>query len=151
MRILVVEDEKRLADSISKGLRQEGYAVDTVYDGQDGLAMASSEEYDLILLDVMLPGIDGVSLTQKLRDEEKKNTPVLMLTALSAVHNKVKGLDAGADDYLAKPFDFEELLARVRALSRRPVTALRPVLKMGGLKIDTNEKEVFLNSNKINL
>jgi len=74
-----------------------------------------------------------------------------MLTALSAVHNKVKGLDAGADDYLAKPFDFEELLARVRALSRRPVTALRPVLKMGGLKIDTNEKEVFLNSNKINL
>ncbi|MEK7127762.1 MAG: response regulator transcription factor [Patescibacteria group bacterium] len=119
MRILVVEDEHRVANTIKKGLEQERYAVDTVYDGDAGYDLASTEDYDLIILDLMLPGIDGLEICRRLR-AEKNHTPILILTARSQVEDKVAGLNMGADDYLAKPFSFEELLARVKALVRRP-------------------------------
>ena len=115
MRILVVEDEHKIANSIKKGLEQETYAVDIAYTGTDGFDLASTEDYDMIVLDVLLPGIDGVTICKKLRSQNI-HTPILMLTAKGQISDKVDGLDAGADDYLTKPFAFEELLARVRAL-----------------------------------
>ena len=118
MRILVIEDEKKIADFIKRGLKEEGYAVDIAYDGEEGYFLAKTNEYDLIVLDIMLPKMDGISLCRKSR-EENINTPVLMLTARGAVKDKVSGLDAGADDYLTKPFAFEEFLARIRALLRK--------------------------------
>jgi two-component system copper resistance phosphate regulon response regulator CusR len=118
MRILIVEDESRLADYLRKGLSENGYVVDTAKDGIEGLHLASAGEYDLILLDVMLPGLSGFAVLKQLR-EQKKNTPVLMLTARDRVEDRVHGLQAGADDYLVKPFAFSELLARVQALLRR--------------------------------
>lgn len=120
MKILIIEDEKKIADSIKKGLLQERYVVDIAYDGGSGYDLASGEVYDLIILDLMLPVIDGLEICRKLREDDKIFVPILMLTARGGVEDKVKGLNIGADDYLAKPFSFEELLARVKALNRRP-------------------------------
>jgi two-component system OmpR family response regulator len=135
MRLLVVEDEKKMADLLGRGLREEGHAVDVTGRGQDAVWMARSSPYDSIVLDVMLPGEDGFSVCRRLR-EQKLWTPVLLLTARGAVDDRVAGLDAGADDYLMKPFAFSELLARLRALQRRtPVE--RPVeLIVGDLRLD---------------
>ena len=119
MRILVVEDEHRIAASIKKGLELEKYAVDVAYDGEVGYDLASSEEYDVIILDLMIPLIDGVTLCKKLR-EQHNHTPIIMLSAKGQLQDKVNGLNSGADDYLTKPFAFEELIARIRALIRRP-------------------------------
>jgi DNA-binding response OmpR family regulator len=118
MRILVVEDDKKVASFLEKGLREEGYAVDVAPDGDEGLVMAHVHDYDLLLLDVMLPGRSGLEVVRELRAKERQ-VPVLMLTARDASEDVVMGLDAGADDYLTKPFEFDELLARVRALLRR--------------------------------
>jgi DNA-binding response OmpR family regulator len=157
MRILVVEDEHRIANSIKKGLEQEKYAVDVAYTGDDGYDMAASEDYDLIILDLMLPGMDGMQICKKLR-EEKNHTPILILTAKGQVQDKVSGLDNGADDYLTKPFSFEELLARVRALGRRPAEMLDKTLKVGKIDLDpvkfttvVNGKEVRLSSKEFSL
>lgn len=150
MRILVVEDEHRIASSIKKGLEQERYAVDIAFDGIEGYDLATSEEYDLILLDLMLPGIDGLEVCRRLRSK-KINTPILILTAKSQVNDKVSGLDSGADDYLSKPFSFDELLARVRALSRRPKIVLSTVLKVDNLTLDTTTFEVKRGNTAIQL
>jgi DNA-binding response OmpR family regulator len=120
MRILVVEDEKKISDFIKRGLKEEGYSVDTAYDGEEGHFSATTGQYDLIILDIMLPKMDGIGLCRKLR-EEKILTPLLMLTARDTIKDKVAGLDSGADDYLIKPFAFEELLARIRALLRKKI------------------------------
>ncbi len=136
MRILIVEDEHRIANSIRKGLEQESYAVDVAYDGEEGFDLAVSEEYDVIILDLMLPKMDGITICRKLREEENIHTPILILTAKGSVEDKVSGLNCGADDYLAKPFAFEELLARIRALSRRPKQTVKQNLNVGDLFLD---------------
>lgn len=136
MRILVVEDEHTIANAIKKGLEQEKYAVDVTYTGNDGYDLASTEEYDAIILDLMLPGMDGLTFCRNLR-AKNIHSPILILTARGQIRDKVTGLDAGADDYLTKPFSFEELLARVRALSRRPKTAISSILTVGDLHMDT--------------
>ncbi|MBI2842352.1 MAG: response regulator transcription factor [Armatimonadetes bacterium] len=118
MRVLLVEDEEKVASFIRNGLREEGYAVDVVYDGQDGLDMAESFDYDVIVLDLMLPGRSGLDVLTKLR-QDRITTPVMVLTAKDSIQDKVKGLDSGCDDYLTKPFSFDEFLARMRALLRR--------------------------------
>lgn len=148
MRILVVEDEHLIANSIKKGLEQESYAVDVAYDGDHGYDMASTEDYDTIILDLMLPGKDGIEICRDLR-KEKVQTPVLILTAKGQIQDKVAGLDSGADDYLVKPFSFEELLARVRALTRRPRTAIEQVLSADGLTLNTITFEVKRNDKQI--
>jgi len=150
MRILVVEDEHKIANSIKKGLEQEIFAVDVVYDGEEGYDLASSEEYDLIILDLMLPKLDGVSICKKLR-EESIHTPILVLTAKGQVDDKVEALDAGADDYLTKPFSFEELLARIRALIRRPQKTSGEILIVDGLSLNTRTYEVKRNDKIIPL
>ncbi|KKU99928.1 MAG: Two component transcriptional regulator, winged helix family, partial [Candidatus Amesbacteria bacterium GW2011_GWA1_48_9] len=139
--ILIVEDEHRIANSIKKGLEQEHFAVDVAYSGSDGWDLAEGEEYDLIILDLMLPGMDGLEICRKLR-RAGINTPVLMLTAKGQVQDRVTGLDTGADDYVTKPFAFEELLARMRALTRRPKVTLDPVLTTDDLSLDTKSYEV---------
>jgi DNA-binding response OmpR family regulator len=141
MRILLIEDEHKIASSIAKGLEQETYAVDVCYDGTSGYDMAIGEEYDLIILDRMLPGMDGIAIVRKLR-EEKIHTPVLMLTAKGQLDDRVEGLNAGADDYLVKPFAFVELLARIKALSRRPKQAVSPELSIADLTLNTLNYEV---------
>lgn len=150
MRILVVEDEHRIAGSIKKGLEQEHYAVDVAYTGTDGYDLASSEEYDTIVLDVMLPGMDGTELCRRLR-QDGNHTPVLMLTAKSQVQDRVNGLDTGADDYLTKPFAFEELLARLRAIQRRPRSTLVSTLSVGELTIDTTTYTVTRSGKTVQL
>ena len=137
MRILVVEDERRIANSIKKGLEQETYAVDVTYKGTDGFDLASTEGYDLIILDVMLPEMDGISICKELR-KNSIHTPILMLTAKGQLQDKVEGLNCGADDYLTKPFAFEELLARIRALTRRPKSSLNTILTVSDLRLDSN-------------
>ena len=122
MKILLVEDEKKVADFIKKGLTEEFYTVDAAPDGEEGLFMAENSEYDLMILDIMLPDINGIELCTKIRSKNIK-TPIMMLTAVDATESKVKGLDSGADDYLTKPFVFDEFLARVRSLLRRPSLA----------------------------
>jgi two-component system OmpR family response regulator len=141
MRVLVVEDEPRLLRSVAKGLREEGYAVDTAEDGDDGLFKAETYNYDAIVLDVMLPRIDGWTLLERLR--KSKSTPVLMLTARDTIKDRVRGLDTGADDYLIKPFDFQELLARVRSLIRRASGNARSDLEIADLRIDIRARSVF--------
>src|SRR3712207_4522825 len=141
MRILVVEDEHKIANSIKQGLEQETYAVDVAYDGTVGYDFAASEDYDLIVLDLMLPGMDGVEITNKLR-EQQVHTPVLMLTAKGQLDDKIEGLDSGADDYMTKPFAFSELLARIRALTRRPLQTTGAVLSVADLTVDTAKFEV---------
>jgi len=142
MRILIIEDEKRLADSIKKGLEQETYAVDVSYEGTDGYGMALIQDYDLIILDLMLPGIDGMEICRKLRKDKNVHTPILMLTAKHQIRDRVEGLNSGADDYLIKPFAFEELLARIKALLRRPAKSLSSLLSEGDLTLDTITYEV---------
>jgi two-component system, OmpR family, response regulator len=150
MRILVVEDEHKIANAIKKGLEQEAYAVDIATDGNDGYDMASAEEYDLVVLDLMLPGMNGTDICFKLR-EQKVHVPILMLTAKGQLFEKVDGLNAGADDYLTKPFAFEELLARIRALIRRPPTLLNSILTVEDLSIDTNTFDVKRQGSSIRL
>lgn len=140
MRILVIEDEPDLLNSLAKALREEGYAVDTAEDGEDGLFKAESWDYDAIVLDVMLPKINGWDLLQQLRKTRK--TPVLMLTARDASRDRVRGLDAGADDYVLKPFDLPELLARLRALTRRAAGQARIAIEIGDVRIDTAARTV---------
>ncbi len=139
--MLVVEDEHRIANSIKKGLEQESYAVDVAYNGEDGYDFASTEEYDVIILDLMLPGMDGIDITKELR-KEKIHTPILILTAKGQIQDKVKGLDSGADDYLTKPFSFEELLARIRALVRRPKVTVDETLAVSDLTLNSKSFEV---------
>lgn len=139
MRILVVEDEHKIARAIASGLKMERFAVDIEYDADAGFGAATSQDYDLIILDRMLPGdFDGIGFCQNLRNKNN-HTPVLMLTAKGQIRDRVEGLNAGADDYLIKPFSFEELLARVRALLRRPAKTTSSVLKAGDLTLDTVE------------
>ncbi|MCL4785499.1 MAG: response regulator transcription factor [Verrucomicrobia bacterium] len=140
MRILVVEDEPRLLRNLAKALREEGYAVDTAEAGDDGLFKAETYDYDAVVLDVMLPGLDGWQVLDRLR--KQKRTPVLMLTARDAPKDRVRGLDTGADDYLVKPFDLAELLARLRALIRRSAGQVQPSLKVGEVLIDTRARSV---------
>jgi len=140
MRILVVEDEPRLLRSLTKALREEGYAVDTAEAGDDGLFKAQSYDYDAVVLDVMLPRLNGWQILEQLRTT--KQTPVLMLTALDATGDRVRGLDGGADDYLVKPFDLVELLARLRALIRRAAGNARPEIALKDIVIDTRARTV---------
>lgn len=141
MRILAVDDDPRLLEIIRKGLIEEAYAVDAASDGEEGLAYAETGVYDLIILDIMMPRMDGLTLLRRLRSK-RMDTPILMLTAKDAVEDIVKGLDAGADDYLVKPFSFDVLLARVRALIRRRSSAKSTLLRAGALTLDTATREV---------
>jgi two-component system OmpR family response regulator len=147
MRILVVEDEPRLLRNLAKALREEGYAVDTAEAGDDGLFKAETYDYDAIVLDVMLPGLDGWEVLDRLR--KKKRTPVLMLTARDTPKDRVRGLDTGADDYLIKPFDLDELLARLRALIRRAAGQVRPTLEVGEVVVDTRARSVTRNGQPV--
>ena len=149
MRVLVVEDEPRLLKNLARSLREEGYAVDTAETGDEGLYKALHFEHDAVLLDVMLPGMDGWSVLERLR--QVKQTPVLMLTARDATQDRVRGLDIGADDYLIKPFDLEELLARLRALIRRSSGATSPILSLGAVEIDTRGRRVTLSGAAVSL
>lgn len=150
MRILVVEDEHKIANSIKKGLEQEAYAVDVAYEGETGFAFASTEDYDAIILDLMLPKMDGIEICTRLRASQV-HTPILMLTAKGQLYDKVNGLNAGADDYLVKPFAFAELLARIRALTRRPRESLGSVLSVGDLRLDTLTYEVTRSGEQVEL
>lgn len=150
MRILVVEDEHRIANTIKKGLEQERYAVDVAYDGITGFDLASAEDYDVVVLDVMLPGMDGLTICKKLR-EAGRHTPILILSARGLIEDKVLGLDLGADDYLSKPFAFTELVARIRAIVRRPKRTLKPLLEVGDLKLDTQEYKVEKQGKSVTL
>ena len=152
MRILVIEDNQKLADSISRGLRQEGYAVDYLTNGLEAekRILTSREDYDLIILDINLPGKDGISICYDIR-EKAIMTPIIMLTARDTVRDKIVGLDSGADDYLVKPFSFDELLSRVRALSRRPRTVLPPTLNVGEFTLNSATQEVFRDKKKLEL
>ncbi len=141
MRILLVEDDERIASFVSKGLRENAYAVDIAPDGEEGLYLASINRYDAIILDVMLPVKDGFTVCRELRKDNIK-TPVLMLTARDAIDDKIFGLDSGADDYLTKPFEFRELLARLRALLRRGAEVRPPKIIIGDLEIDTVAQKV---------
>ena len=141
MRLLFVEDYEPLRTSVSQGLREAGFAVDASADGEEGLWYAASNDYDAIILDIMLPSLDGVTILRKLRDDGCL-TPVLLLTAKDTVEDRVNGLDAGADDYLVKPFALEELIARVRALVRRRYDARDPVLRVADLEMDTAARSV---------
>lgn len=140
MRILIVEDEADLASALQRALRGEGYACDVACDGHIGRHELASWDYDLVVLDLMLPGVDGRALLRELRTA--KRTPVLVLTALDAITNKVELLDQGADDYVTKPFELEELLARVRALVRRGANEARPEIEVGELRVDLRAREV---------
>ena len=150
MRILVVEDEKKVSGFIKKGLQEEGYAVDVAFDGKTGLQMAMDRIHDLIVLDIHLPGMDGLSLLHRLRTA-KVSTPVLLLTVRANIEDKVLGLDSGADDYLTKPFAFQELVARIRALLRRQTEAELPVLRFADLILDPARRVVLRGGKKIDL
>jgi len=148
MKILLVEDEKKVASFIKKGLTEEYYSVDVAYDGRDGLKLAFDEEYDLMIFDVLLPYKDGIALLKEVRANAIK-TPVLILTAQSSLGHKIEGLDSGADDYLTKPFAFEELLARIRALLRRGTSDTILKLKAGTLELDTQSHIVRRSGTEI--
>jgi two-component system OmpR family response regulator len=150
MRILVVEDDVKLAGLLRRGLTEEGHATDVASTGDEALWMAEAVEYDAIVLDLMLPGIDGIELCRRWR-ADGVGAPVLMLTARDAVEDRVAGLDAGADDYLPKPFSFAELLARLRALARRGVTQRAPVLHVGDLRLDPATRQVWRGETEIHL
>lgn len=150
MRLLVVEDEKKVASFIRKGLEEEGYAVDVAVDGESGLELALDQVHDLIILDIHLPRMNGLRVLQELR-RKKVTTPVLLLTVRATIEDKVLGLDAGADDYLTKPFAFQELIARVRALLRRRAEAEPPVLQIADLVLDPARRTVFRGGEKIEL
>lgn len=150
MRVLVIEDSRRLQEYVARGLRHAGFAVDVADNGEDGLWLAESNDYDVIVLDLMLPKIDGISLLQQLRDSDNR-THVLILTARDTVPDRVHGLQEGADDYLIKPFDFSEFLARVQALARRSYGVKRPVLTIGGLSIDMCLRTVTVDGDPVSL
>lgn len=150
MRILIVEDEIKIANGTKRALELQKYAVDVAYDGEAGLDLAIGEEFDLIILDVMLPKMDGVEVCKRIR-EEKINTPILMLTAKGQTQDKVLGLDSGADDYLVKPFSLEELFARVRALIRRPDKTKNAILKVDELSLDPAKFKVKREDKMIHL
>lgn len=150
MRLLVIEDEKKVARFIKKGLEEEGYAVDLAFDGEEGLTMVLDQVHDLILLDIALPKIDGLQVLKKLR-EKKVRTPVLLLTVRATIEDKVLGLDSGADDYLTKPFAFQELLARIRALLRRKAEAGFPFLQVEDLVLDPSRHLVTRGGERIDL
>ncbi len=141
MQVLVVEDERRMAELLRQGLEEEGHSVVLAGDGREGLAMAEAHPFDAIVLDVMLPGLDGFSVARKLR-AARNQTPILMLTARDATHDIVQGLNLGADDYLVKPFSFEVLLARLRAVSRRGAIAEPPVLQVADLSLNPSARDV---------
>jgi DNA-binding response OmpR family regulator len=151
MRVLVVEDDHKIANALKKALEQEKYAVDVSYDGDDGYAMATTEPYDVAIVDRMIPGeYNGLQIVESMR-QAKIHTPVILLTALSSIRDRTKGLDSGADDYLVKPFALEELLARVRALIRRPTEQQASVLQYKDLSMDTNNFVVKRADKTINL
>ena len=150
MRVLVVEDEQKIAYAIKKGLEQETYSVDLAFTGVEGYDLSSTEEYDVIILDLMLPEMSGMEVCSKLR-LNKIQTPILMLTAKAELEDKVQGLNCGADDYLVKPFAFEELLARIRALLRRPAASLEAELRCGDLSLNPQTYLVKRNNVEINL
>lgn len=150
MRILLIEDEEKLALSIKKALETESYAVDLALEGQSGFEQAQGEEYDLIILDLGLPNMDGVSIAQNLR-KERIATPILILTARDSLKDKTAGLDSGADDYLVKPFEFAELLARIRALLRRSPNPLEPVYQVNSLSLDPSTHLVKRKGQEIHL
>src|SRR5579884_3562603 len=151
MRVLVIEDEPKIAQAIKKGLELKGLAVDAVYDADSGLSYAADPDYDVIVLDRMLPGsMDGVELCQKLRQKEI-STPIIMLTARGTIGDRVEGLNSGADDYLVKPFSFDELTARVKALLRRPKTQVGTTLKLADLSLDSNKYQVNRGGKPIKL
>ena len=151
MRVLVIEDEHKIARALKRALEQESYAVDVSYDGDDGYAMATTEPYDLAIIDRMIPGeYDGLAIVKAMR-EQKIHTPVLFLTALGTIDDRTTGLDAGADDYLVKPFALEELLARARALLRRPKQQQATILRAGDLTLDTTSYLVERAGVSINL
>lgn len=149
MRVLVVEDEPDLLASLIQALREDGYAVDGAPDGEEGLYKAENYDYDAIVLDIMLPGIDGWELLRRLRKQKK--TPIVMLTARDAVHDRVRGLDTGADDYVVKPFDVSELLARVRAVIRRAASQAASTLQLGEVVIDTSARTVQVRGEAVEL
>ena len=148
MRILLVEDDKRIANFVTRGLRENAYAVDAATDGEEGFYLASVNSYDIIILDVMLPFKDGFAVCRELRKKDVK-TPILMLTARDAVDDKISGLDFGADDYLTKPFEFKELLARLRALLRRGGEVRPPKIIIRDLEIDTVAQKVRRSGREI--
>jgi two-component system OmpR family response regulator len=150
VRILVVEDEARLASLLQRGLAEEGHAVDLAADGEDALAWIDVSDYDAIVLDIMLPGIDGLEVCRRLR-RQRVRTPILLLTARDRVADRVAGLDAGADDYLVKPFAFAELTARLRALSRRPPETLDPVLSAGEVRLDPASRRIWRGNEEVHL
>jgi heavy metal response regulator len=150
VRILVVEDERKVASFIKKGLEEEGYAVDVAADGEEGLVMALTRVHDLIILDIRLPRMDGLRVLQALRQDDV-TAPVLLLTVRATIEDKVLGLDAGADDYLTKPFAFQELVARVRALLRRRTDAEPTLLRIGDLTLDPARRTVTRGGEKIDL
>lgn len=150
MRIIIIEDEKRLSDSIKKGLGENGYAVDQAYDGEEGLFLSESENYDCIILDLMLPKLDGLTVCRRLR-EKQILTPILMLTAKTTIDDITKGLDMGADDYLAKPFSFIELKSRIQALIRRNHKIQTTILKIDDLELDPNKHTVSRAGKNIDL
>ncbi|KKS78883.1 MAG: OmpR family response regulator [Candidatus Beckwithbacteria bacterium GW2011_GWA2_43_10] len=150
MKLLVIEDEEKLAKSLKKTLEAEGFAVDIALTGDQGYDLAFGEEYDLIILDLGLPGMDGITIAKELRSE-KVTTPILMLTARDSTAHKVEGFKSGADDYLLKPFEFEELLARIQALLRRPSTDLQMKIEVGSLIIDLTAKQVVRAGQEISL
>jgi two-component system OmpR family response regulator len=149
MRVLLIEDDPDLMGAVSRALREEGYAVDTAMDGEEGLFKASTWDYDAIVLDIMLPKLDGWSVLSNLR--AKKSVPVLVLTAKDSIGDRVRGLDGGADDYLVKPFELAELRARLRAVIRRAAGQPHPVLKVGDVVIDTRSRDVSRNKRTIDL
>jgi len=148
MRILVIEDEKKVANFIKRGLQEEGYAVDLSSDGEDGYFQAEEIQYDLILLDLMIPKLDGLTLCRKLR-QNGIQTPLIMLTAKDSIKDKVTGLDSGADDYLTKPFSFEELLARIRALMRKGKNQQPACLQVGDLMLDVVGHKAYRSGEEI--
>lgn len=150
MRLLVVEDEAKVASFLKKGLEAENYAVDVAPDGEEGLHLGATEDYDLILLDILLPKLNGYEVLRGLRDRGIRS-PVIMLTARGALDDRVKGLDLGADDYLVKPFAFEELLARVRALLRRKSPSASPILHVGPIVFDPRSHKVTANGHLLDL
>src|SRR3989344_8892840 len=150
MRVLLVEDEHRLSDVIKKGLEENGFAVDAAFDGEEGLFLAQSEDYDLIILDIMLPKMDGLEVCRRLRNRNL-NIPILLLTAKSQVEDKVAGLDSGADDYLTKPFAFLELRSRIQALLRRSRQEASPLMTLGDLELDPIRHKVIRAGRSVDL
>lgn len=150
MKILVVEDEPKLNKGLVQGLEQRKFAVDSAFDGEEGERLARWNEYDLIILDIMLPKKDGIEVCKNLR-ESGKQTPILMLTAKDSTEDKITGLDSGADDYLVKPFSFEELLARIRTLLRRPPISTQDILNLEDLILDTKSQKLTISEKEISL